>query len=114
MTNEDIVDIDSVLKEFNTSKMNTYFQTFMSNSSFEVGVLKIKPGQIDTQGQHSVDELYFVLEGSGLIRIKDKDHELKRGSCIFVRADTEHFFHGNHKLLVVLYIFNVSKGLKRV
>lgn len=33
---------------------------------------------------------------------------VQKGSCIFVPSNTKHYFHGNNKELVVLYVFNVS------
>jgi mannose-6-phosphate isomerase-like protein (cupin superfamily) len=80
----------------------------MQNNSFEVGILKLEPGQKDTQGQHSEDELYFVIQGEGIIRIKDQEHQIRKGSCVFVRANTPHNFHGNKDKLIVLYVFNVT------
>jgi len=75
-----------------------------------VGVLRLNPGQKDIQGRHSEDELYFVAEGKGYINISEKDHEIRKGSCIFVPSKTKHYFHGNEERLVVLYVFNVSKS----
>jgi mannose-6-phosphate isomerase-like protein (cupin superfamily) len=107
MSKDNLVDTASILENFNMKEMNTYFQTFMHNSSFEVGIIKLESGQKDTQGQHSVDELYFVIQGEGFITIKDQEHQIRKGSCVFVRANTPHHFHGNKEQLIVLYIFTV-------
>ncbi|MDF0681235.1 MAG: cupin domain-containing protein [Candidatus Nitrosocosmicus sp.] len=70
---------------------------FLHNNSFEVGVLRLNPGQEDTQGAHSEDELYFVIEGKGLINILEKNHEIRKGSCIFVPSKQSITFMGTKK-----------------
>ena len=103
-------DLDSILLELDKKDNSGYFLDFLHNNSFEVGVLRLNPGQKDIQGRHSEDELYFVAEGKGYINISEKDHEIRKGSCIFVPSKTKHYFHGNEERLVVLYVFNVSKS----
>ena len=103
-------DLDSILLELDKKDNSGYFLDFLHNNSFEVGVLRLNPGQKDTQGRHSEDELYFVAEGKGYINIAEKDYEIRKGSCIFVPSKTKHYFHGNKERLVVLYVFNVSKS----
>ena len=104
-----IIDLDSILLTLDKKGDSSYFLDFIHNSSFEVGVLRLNPGQKDTQGPHSEDELYFVVEGNGYINIVEKNLKIKKGSCIFVPSKTVHYFHGNKERLVVLYVFNVSK-----
>ena len=60
-----IIDLDSILLTLDKKGDSSYFLDFIHNSSFEVGVLRLNPGQKDTQGPHSEDELYFVVEGNG-------------------------------------------------
>ena len=101
-------DLDSILLNLDKKGNSAYFLDFLHNNSFEVGVLRLNPGQKDTQGPHSEDELYIVMEGKGYINMAEKNHEIKEGSCIFVPSKTKHYFHGNNERLVVLYVFNVS------
>lgn len=104
---EEIFDTKKILLELN-KKGSNYFTDFLHNGSFESGILKLSPGQKDIQGPHSADELYFVIEGNGFIKILQKDYKIEKGSCIFVPSNTNHHFHGNEGNLVVLYVFNVS------
>ncbi|HKO65808.1 MAG TPA: cupin domain-containing protein, partial [Candidatus Nitrosocosmicus sp.] len=97
-----IFDLDSVLLTLDKKGDSSYFLDFIHNSSFEVGVLRLNPGQKDTQGPHSEDELYFVVEGNGYINIVEKNFKIKKGSCIFVPSKATHYFHGNKERLVVL------------
>lgn len=107
---EKIFDLDLILQTLDNKGKSDYFLDFMHNSSFEAGVLRLNPDQKDIQGPHSEDELYFVVEGAGYINILEKNHEIKKGSCIFVPSKTRHYFHGNKDRLVVLYVFSVSKN----
>ena len=106
---DNIFDLDSVLLKLDSKDNSNYFLDFLYNNSFEVGVLRLNPDQKDTQGPHSEDELYIVMEGKGYINMVGKNHEIRKGSCIFVPSKTKHYFHGNKEQLVVLYVFNVSK-----
>ena len=107
---DNIFDLDSMLLELNKKGNSSYFLDVLHNNSFEVGVLRLNPGQKDTQGPHSENELYIVMEGKGYINILEKNHEIRKNSCIFVPSKTKHYFHGNKERLVVLYVFNVSKS----
>jgi mannose-6-phosphate isomerase-like protein (cupin superfamily) len=104
-----IFDIESILSKIDSEDNSTYFIDFLRNNSFEAGVLKLNPGQKDIQGPHLEDELYFVIEGKGYINISEENHQIKKGSFIFVPSKTNHYFHGNKEPLVVLYVFNVLK-----
>jgi len=104
---EEIFDTQNILLELGQKDSN-YFVDFLHNDSFEAGILRLSPGQKDIQGPHSADELYFVIEGNGFIKILQKDYKIAKGSCIFVSSNTKHHFHGNESELVVLYVFNVS------
>jgi mannose-6-phosphate isomerase-like protein (cupin superfamily) len=108
---ESIIDTVKILSELDSSSKDptNYFIDFLHNDSFEAGILRLLPGQKDIQGPHSADELYFVIEGNGFIRILQTDHAIKKGSCISVPSNTKHHFHGNEGELVVLYVFNVSQ-----
>jgi mannose-6-phosphate isomerase-like protein (cupin superfamily) len=65
----------------------------------------LRKDQKDTQTTHSLDELYYVIEGEGYILVNQKNHRISKGTTIFVPAYTEHTFHGNHGDLIVLYVF---------
>ena len=105
-----IFDLDSILLNLDKKEDSAYFLDILHNNSFEVGVLRLNPGQKDTQGPHSEDELYFVMEGKGYINMVEKNYEVRKGFCIFVPSKTKHYFHGHKERLVVLYVFNVSKS----
>jgi len=98
--------------EYNTNdyirKINSntsYFNTFLNKETLAAGILILKPGEEDTQLPHESDEMYYILEGDGFLKIKNKDYSIKKGKAFFVPKNTEHFFFGNKKKLMVLYFF---------
>ena len=86
-------------------KGNQYFHTFINRDSLAAGVLALQTGEEDTQEPHENDEVYFILEGDGFLKIKDKDYPVSKNKMYFVAKNIEHYFHGNSKELVVLYFF---------
>jgi len=52
-----------------------------------------------------VDELYYVIEGSGLMELGKTKRPVNKGNVIFVPAGMHHKFYGNKDSLVVLYVF---------
>ncbi len=103
---ENIVDINTALSKLDRLDVDSYFLDLMSTNAFEVGILRLNPGQKDTQGPHLTDELYFVIDGEGYINVQGKDHGIQKDNCIFIPSKTKHHFHGNKDRLIVLYIFN--------
>lgn len=98
-----LYELQRVLSSIDKSE-GEYYSEFLSTASFNAGIIKLRIGQADNQSSHSVDEIYYVIEGKGLIRISGTDHEIKKGAIIFVPANTDHRFHGNREDLIVLYI----------
>ena len=82
-----------------------YFYDFLKIRNLEAGVIRLRPGQEDTQEPHSEDELYYVVEGSGTLELGKATKPIKKGSVIFVPAGLRHRFYGNREDLIVLYVF---------
>ena len=82
-----------------------YFHTFLNHKNLAAGILVLKPGEEDTQAPHESDEMYYVIQGDGFLKINTKDYSVSKGKSFFVAKDVEHFFHGNKTELVVLYFF---------
>ncbi|HJM46094.1 MAG TPA: cupin domain-containing protein [Candidatus Nitrosopelagicus sp.] len=95
--------IDDYIRKINSG--TSYFNTFLDKDTLAAGVLVLKPGEEDTQLPHESDEMYYILEGDGFLKIKNKNYKLKKGKAFFVPKDTEHYFFGNKTKLKVLYFF---------
>ncbi len=96
-------DLPTYLEKIKNS--STYFHTFINRQSLATGILVLQPGEEDTQEPHESDEVYFVISGDGLLRIKDKDYKVSKEKLFFVAKNVPHHFHGNTKELRVLYFF---------
>jgi len=86
-------------------KGNSYFHTFLDNESLAAGILSLNPGEEDTQLPHDSDEIYYILEGNGYLKINKKKYKISPGMAYYVPKNIEHYFFGNTKQLVVLYFF---------
>lgn len=99
--------------EFNIAKYveqlrnarRSYFHTFLNHQNLAAGVLVLQPGQQDTQEPHDSDEIYYVIQGDGFLRINEKDYEVQEGKSFFVKSGASHYFFGNTVELVVMYFF---------
>ena len=90
-----IYEINDLLSEL--EERNGYFIDFITTKGIQAGIIRLRPFQKDTQEPHSVDEVYYVIEGSGFIEINNKNYAIKE------RTGAEHRFHGNNQDLVILY-----------
>ena len=86
-------------------KGNSYFHTFLDNESLAAGILSLKPGEEDTQEPHASDEIYYILEGNGYLKINKKNYKISPGMAYYVPKNIEHYFFGNTRQLTVLYFF---------
>ena len=91
----------------------SYFLNVFSNKGLDIGILRIKIGEKDTQLPHSVDEAYFVVKGNGSIEIDGKIKPVKSNDFIFVPANAHHrFIVGNQRsssdlfLSIIVFVSN--------
>jgi mannose-6-phosphate isomerase-like protein (cupin superfamily) len=96
---KNLFELKDLLSELNGS----YFTDFITTKGIQAGIIRLHPNEKDTQEPHSVDEVYYVIEGSGFIKLNDKNYSIKQGTCIFVPAGMEHRFHGNTQDLLIFY-----------
>ena len=87
------------------AKSDTYFHTFLNKENIAAGILRLGPGQEDTQEPHESDEVYYVVKGDGFLRIDGKEYSVSEGMSYYVAKKIQHKFHGNKKELVVMYFF---------
>jgi mannose-6-phosphate isomerase-like protein (cupin superfamily) len=85
---------------------NSEFLNFFDMRHLQAGILRLKPGETDTQEPHSSDEIYLVLEGDGFIEIGKKEYSLKKDLFIYVPAKLRHKFYGNTQEILVVYFFS--------
>jgi mannose-6-phosphate isomerase-like protein (cupin superfamily) len=81
-----------------------YFIDFVNTKDIEAGIINLHPREKDLQQPHSVDEIYYVIEGFAYIEIEGISKAIKEKDIIFIPAKSRHRFHGNNQDLVVLYV----------
>jgi mannose-6-phosphate isomerase-like protein (cupin superfamily) len=70
----------------------------------ELGVYVLVAPEPDRQQPHDDDEIYVVLEGSGVLEVEEERVELREGHAVLVPAGAKHRFLG-YEQLSVLVIF---------
>ena len=50
----------------------------------------IAPGETSTPHDHDEKEMFFVIDGDGVIRMGDEERRIGRGDTIFVTPDVRH------------------------
>ena len=101
--NEKLIDIRNLISKMELD--NSGFLNFFDLKHLQVGILRLKPGESDTQEPHSSDEIYLVLEGDGFMEIGKKEYSIRKDLFIFAPANVSHRFHGNTQEILVLYFF---------
>ena len=97
------INLDEVIADLDGT--DSYFLNIFNNKGVDLGVLRLRKGETDTQLPHAVNEVYFVVEGNGFIEIESKIKPIKSADFIFVSANTQHKFIVDDQDLVVIYFF---------
>ena len=80
------------------------YEIIHESSGLELGVYVLVAPEPDRQQPHDDDEVYVVLEGSGVLEVAGNRLELDEGHYAFVPAHVEHRFAA-YEQLAVLVIF---------
>jgi mannose-6-phosphate isomerase-like protein (cupin superfamily) len=83
---------------------NGGYEIVHRSEGLEVGVYVLVAPEPDRQQPHEDDEIYVLLEGSGVLEVEGKEVPLQEGHAVFVPAGAEHRFVG-YEQLSVLVIF---------
>jgi mannose-6-phosphate isomerase-like protein (cupin superfamily) len=75
----------------------------------ELGVYVLVAPEPDRQQPHADDEIYVVLEGSGVLDVDGKSVPVKEGDAVFVEAGADHRFSA-YEQLAVLVVFERARG----
>jgi len=80
------------------------YEAVHTSPGLELGVYVLVAPEPDRQQPHEADEVYVVLEGSGVLELEGETVELEKGQAVFVPAGADHRFVG-YEQLSVLVIF---------
>jgi mannose-6-phosphate isomerase-like protein (cupin superfamily) len=80
------------------------YEIVHESPGLEVGVYVLVAPEPDRQQPHPDDEVYVVLEGTGVLQVDGTDVPVKEGDAVFVEAGAEHRFTA-YEQLATLVIF---------
>ena len=78
------------------------YEVVHESPSLEVGVYVLVAPEPDRQQPHEDDELYVVLEGTGVLEVEGREVDVREGSAVFVEAGAEHRFSAYEHLCVLV------------
>jgi mannose-6-phosphate isomerase-like protein (cupin superfamily) len=80
------------------------YEIVHASPGLEIGVYVLVAPEPDRQQPHDDDEVYVVLDGTGMLDVDGESVELRQGHAVFVPAGAEHRFSA-YEQLTVLVIF---------
>jgi mannose-6-phosphate isomerase-like protein (cupin superfamily) len=80
------------------------YEVVHESAGLELGVYVLVAPEPDRQQPHSDDEIYVVLEGSGVLEVEGREVPVHEGSAVFVEAGADHRFSA-YEHLSVLVVF---------
>jgi len=80
------------------------YEIIHSSSGLELGVYVLVAPEPDRQQPHEDDEIYVVLNGSGVLEVEGEQVTVREGTAVFVEAGADHRFTA-YEHLAVLVIF---------
>ena len=85
------------------------FDEFLRTPSLSCSIYHVPAGSKEMERAHVEDELYYVLEGRGMLRIEEDEHLVKSGTLLYVKADCDHTFFEVTEDLTVLAFFGTAR-----
>jgi mannose-6-phosphate isomerase-like protein (cupin superfamily) len=95
-------DINTVRQRLGAGKGG--YEAVHKSPGLEIGVYVLVAPEPDRQQPHEDDEVYVVLEGSGVLEVEGESVPVAEGSAVFVEAGADHRFTA-YEHLSVLVIF---------
>jgi mannose-6-phosphate isomerase-like protein (cupin superfamily) len=80
------------------------YEVVHESAGLELGVYVLTAPEPDRQQPHEDDEIYVVLEGTGVLQVEGAAVPVREGSAVFVEAGADHRFTA-YEHLSVLVIF---------
>jgi mannose-6-phosphate isomerase-like protein (cupin superfamily) len=80
------------------------YEVVHESAGLELGVYVLVAPEPDKQQPHEDDEIYIVLDGSGVLEVESEPIPVREGSAVFVEAGAAHHFSA-YEHLSVLVIF---------
>ena len=91
-------------------KGQAYWKTLISrgvtrSENLTLGVATLPPGGAMREHRHVQEEVYLVLEGSGLVRVEDEELSVEAGTAVFIPGGLHSCENTGASDLRVAYVF---------
>src|SRR5207248_5871441 len=86
------------------------YEIVHESPGIELGVYVLVAPEPDRQQPHADDEVYVVLEGSGVLDVEGESIPVKEGDAVFVEAGADHRFSAYEQLSVLVIFDRRSAG----
>lgn len=86
------------------------YEVVHESPALELGVYVLVAPEPDRQQPHADDEVYVVLEGSGVLEVEGRSVPVQEGHAVFVEAGAEHRFTAYEQLSVLVVFDRRSAG----
>jgi mannose-6-phosphate isomerase-like protein (cupin superfamily) len=84
------------------------YEIVHESAGLEVGVYVLVAPEPDRQQPHEDNELYIVLEGTGVLDVEGEPIDVREGTAVFVPAGADRRFSA-YEHLAVLVMFDRTK-----
>jgi mannose-6-phosphate isomerase-like protein (cupin superfamily) len=84
------------------------YEIVHESPGIEIGVYVLVAPEADRQQPHEDDEVYVVLEGTGVLEVEGENVPVEEGDAVFVEAGADHRFTA-YEQLAVLVIFERTR-----
>ena len=92
------------------NSMDVSYREFLRSDAMSCGLYHLPVGSKDMQGSHDDDEVYYVLQGRGRLRVGNEDRAVEPGDLMYVRAAAEHHFLEIEEDMTLLVFFANGAG----
>jgi mannose-6-phosphate isomerase-like protein (cupin superfamily) len=86
------------------------YEVVHESSALELGVYVLVAPEPDRQQPHADDEVYIVLEGTGVLEVEGTSVPVQEGHAVFVEAGADHRFTAYEQLSVLVIFDRRSAG----
>jgi mannose-6-phosphate isomerase-like protein (cupin superfamily) len=108
----DAFEVSQLINE--QQQLGQAYMEFLRVPALSVGLYVLPAGGVDPQMPHTEDEVYYVVEGRGFIRVGEEDRVVEPGTMVFVAANVEHRFHTISEDIKILVFFAPAEYSNRI
>jgi len=87
----------------------------LENPDWESAWVMLPPGEVSTPHSHGENEIFFIVEGAGKMRVDDESRDVAFGDTIYIRRGSEHELanHGTGRLVYLSVWWTPSEASVR-